>query len=105
MSTPALDRSTEEMRTRFGAAWMTHDDARAAVSAALHDPDDPAWPLSALDPLPLPTNLRDWSPAMREAYWEASAEHGFTAGNKAAQRVLMIESAAKLRAALLGEAS
>lgn len=38
--TPALARTTEEMRSRFGAAWMTHDDARAVVSAALHDPGD-----------------------------------------------------------------
>lgn len=40
-SAPHIARATEEMRSRFGAAWMTHDDARAVVSAALHDPSDP----------------------------------------------------------------
>lgn len=52
MSTPALDRATEELRVdecdRLGvdktcppSYWPRI--ARAAVSAALHDPDDPDW--------------------------------------------------------------
>jgi hypothetical protein len=38
-----IDRAAEEMRERFGAPWMTHDDARAAVSAALTNDADPDW--------------------------------------------------------------
>ena len=108
-TTPALDRATEALHPywseRYPSGSQAGDMAKDAVSAALHDPEDPAWPLSALGrPLPLPTNPRDWSPAMREAYSAAAEEHGFTAGNQAAQRVFMIESAAKLRSAILGEA-
>lgn len=99
--TPALDRATEALP--YAKRSVRRAAARAAVSAALHDPDDAAWPLSVLDPLPLPVNIRDWSPAMRDAYGAAATEHGFTEGNEAARRVFMNESAARLRAAILGE--
>lgn len=122
MSTPALARATEaNFDSHQDVALAIHDvpkvplstmpewvqeqwaiNTKRAVTAALHDPDDPTWPLSALDPLPLPVNIRDWSPAMRDAYGAAAEEHGFTAGNEAARRVFMIESAARLRAAILG---
>lgn len=125
MSTPALARATEaNFDSHQDVALAIHDvpkvplstmpewvqeqwaiNTKRAVTATLYDDADPAWPLSALGPLLLPTNLRDWSLAMREAYSAAAEEHGFTAGNQAAQRVFMIESAAKLRAAILGEPS
>ncbi len=49
MSTPALARATGELWDRTGGrreispppGWA--DAARAVVSAALHDPDDPDW--------------------------------------------------------------
>ena len=46
MSTPHLARATEALVHEFGllpeeAEGMHDDAARAAVSAALHDPDDP----------------------------------------------------------------
>ena len=48
MTTPALSRATEALVHEFGllpdeAEGMHDDAARAAVSAALHDPDDPDW--------------------------------------------------------------
>jgi hypothetical protein len=41
MSTPALDRATESLP--YAKRHVREAAARAAVSAALHDPDDPDW--------------------------------------------------------------
>lgn len=45
MSTPALDRATEAICPGNYCEGHSecHRDALAAVSAALHDPDDPDW--------------------------------------------------------------
>lgn len=49
MSTPALDRATEEVRQQDAAGPLmrtsvpTRTRAHAIVSAALHDPADPDW--------------------------------------------------------------
>lgn len=41
--TPALDRATTEVRAQTSTGFLPAVVARAAVSAALHDPDDPDW--------------------------------------------------------------
>jgi len=63
--TPALARATEALVHEFGLlpeeAEAMHDDAaRAAVSAALHDPGRPDWLAEALYRADYPLSPRAW---------------------------------------------
>ncbi|WP_175008140.1 hypothetical protein [Cellulosimicrobium sp. TH-20] len=99
MSTPALARATEALFERYesGAAEVSvpvakvddfAPDARAAVSAALHDPDDPDWLARCLAE-------REWALLGVGRSWEAVAPF---------EREMYRDRADAVRAAILGEA-